>query len=111
MEGNMIEAEGRYDVVWPLGRSRIEEVTANERPQDLSTATIAFVWDYLFKGPEMFEIIQEHLSALHPGVRFVDYSVFGNMHGTDAEEKAVLDAMPDRLREHRVDAAVVAVGA
>jgi hypothetical protein len=103
--------EGRFDVVWPLGHSRVEEVAANARPNDLSDKTIAFVWDYLFKGPEMFEIIQEHLSAQFPGVRFVDYPVFGDIHGSDSEERESLNAMPDRLRDHGADAAVVAVGA
>ena len=93
------------------GQSRIEEVTANERPPDLSGATIAFIWDYLFKGPEMFQIIREHLSAASPGVRFVDYEVFGNIHGTDAEEKENLGLLPERMRAHRIDAAVLAVGA
>ena len=103
--------EDRYDVVWPLGRSRVEEVAANERLADLSGKTIGFIWDYLFKGPEMFEMIKTKLSAEFPGVRYVDYEVFGNIHGSDAEEKASLSALPERLREHGVDAVVLAVGA
>lgn len=103
--------EASYDVVWPLGRSRVEEVAANERPADLSGKTIGFIWDYLFKGPEMFEMFKAQLSAKFPGVRYVDYQVFGNIHGSDAEEKANLGALPERLREHGVDAVVVAVGA
>lgn len=103
--------EARYDVVWPLGRSRVEEVAANERPLELSGKTIAFIWDYLFKGPEMFGIIKAQLSAEFPDVRYVDYEVFGNIHGSDADEKANLSALPARLREHGVDAAVLAVGA
>jgi hypothetical protein len=103
--------EAQYDVVWPLGRSRVEEVAANERPLDLSGKTIAFIWDYLFKGPEMFEAVKGRLSTAFPGVRYVDYQVFGNIHGSDAEEKANLSALPTRLREHGVDAVVLAVGA
>ena len=103
--------EASYDVVWPLGRSRVEEVAANKRPADLSGKTIGFIWDYLFKGPEMFEMFKAQLSAKFPGVRYVDYQVFGNIHGSDAEEKANLGALPERLREHGVDAVVVAVGA
>ncbi len=103
--------QAHYDVVWPLGRSRVEEVAASERLLDLSGKTIAFIWDYLFKGPEMFEIIKAQLSAAFPGVRYVDYQEFGNIHGSDAEEKANMSALPARLRAHRVDAAVLAVGA
>lgn len=106
-----MEVNDQYDVVWPLGRALVEEVAASARPQDLTGKTVAFLWDYLFKGPEMFEMIQEHLTATYPGVRFVDYTAFGNIHATEAEEKANLDALPQRLRDHGVDAAVVAVGA
>jgi hypothetical protein len=103
--------EGLYDVVWPLGRTQVEEVSANARLDDLSGKTIAFIWDFLFKGPEMFEIFKEHLSAAFPGVRYVDYQIFGNIHGSDTEEKANLAAMPMRLHDNRVDAAIIAVGA
>jgi hypothetical protein len=103
--------EAQFDVVWPLGLSRVDEVAVNERPHDLSGRTVAFIWDWLFKGPEIFEIVRERLSATYSDVRFIDHSVFGNIHGTDAEEKANLGAMADRLREHDVDVAVVAVGA
>jgi hypothetical protein len=103
--------EAQYDVVWPLGRSQVEEVAASERLADLSGKTVAFIWDYLFKGPEMFEAVKAHLSAAFPGVRYIDYQVFGNIHGSDAEEKTNLSALPERLRKHRVDAVVLAVGA
>jgi hypothetical protein len=106
-----MDTEGRYEVVWPLGQSRVEEVPPNERLGDLSGKTVAFIWDYMFKGPEMWALIQEHLSAVFPGVHYVDYTVFGNIHGSDAEQKANLEAMAGRLQEHGVDAAVVAVGA
>lgn len=103
--------EGRYDVVWPLGATVVEGVSQNAWPSDLSGKTIAFIWDYLFKGPEMFSIIEEELNAVYSGLHFVDYGVFGNIHGSDPEEKANLEALPARLREHGVDAAVLAVGA
>jgi hypothetical protein len=103
--------EAQYDVVWPLGRSRVEEVAPSERLADLSGKTVAFIWDYLFKGPEMFEAVKAQLSAAFPGVRYIDYQVFGNIHGSDAEEKTNLSALPERLRKHRVDAVVLAVGA
>jgi len=106
-----VDASEGFDVVWPSGCARIEEVTANQRPNDLSGKTIALIWDNLFKGPEMFEIIQQRLNANYNDVRYVDHTVFGNIHGTDAQEKAALSEIPDLLREHGIDAVVVAVGA
>lgn len=103
--------EARFDVVWPSGRARIDEVAPNERPNDLSGTTIALIWDNLFKGPEMFELIQERLDATYVGIRYVDHTAFGNIHGTDAQEKAALAEIPELLREHKIDAVLVAVGA
>jgi hypothetical protein len=104
-------ADARYGVVHPLGRLRVQQREASERLNDLSGKTIAFIWDYLFKGDQMFSILQEHLAARYPGVRFVGPEVFGNVHGSAAEERQSLAALPSRLRAHKVDAAVVAVGA
>jgi hypothetical protein len=110
-EANDMAEDSRYDVVWPLGRTRIEEVAPNERPGDLTGKRIAFIWDNLFKGPEMFDMIRQRLSARYDGVSYVDHSVFGNIHATAAEEKAALSEIPDILREHGVDAVITAVGA
>src|SRR6516165_4730696 len=102
MEGVLVGTEGSYDVVWPLGRSRVEQVFNNEMPDDLCDKTVAFIWDYLFRGDEMFSVIREHLSSAFPGVRYVDHEVFGHIHGLD--EEAVTAALPARLRENNVDA-------
>jgi hypothetical protein len=103
--------EGRYDVVWPLGRAHVTEIRPSDRPADLSATRVAFVWDYLFKGDQMFTAIQEHLSARFPGAGYAGYAEFGNIHGSDQEEQANLDALPARLRAARVDSVVIGVGA
>jgi hypothetical protein len=103
--------DGRYDVVWPLGRAVRETVAETLPPSNLSGKTIAFIWDYLFKGPEMFSIIQEVLSRKWPGVQFINYEVFGDIHCSDPELTANLTALPSLLRKHRIDAAVIGIGA
>ena len=100
-----------YDVLWPLGRRVIDEVEAPDRPSDLRGRTIAFVWDELFRGDEMFEVIREVAAERLGDVTFVDWEEFGNFHASTAEERRVLGALPERLRAHKVDLVISAVGA
>ena len=101
--------EPRYQVVWPLGRTVEHTREPQSRVARLEEATIGLVWDYGFRGDEMFEILKPELETRYPGVKFVDYAVFGNIHGAD--QRNVVEQLPDRLAEHGVDAVIVAVGA
>jgi len=99
------------EVVDPTGRIVRDQVEVPGRLGSLDGKRIAFVWDYLFKGPEMFEVLRAEISRRYEGVTFVDYPTFGNVHGSDPEEKANLEAMHSRLTANGVDATIVAVGA
>lgn len=101
-------AEPVYKVVWPLGKSMYEPLPLAKRADDLSGKTICELWDWLFKGDEVFGGIREALSKRYPGIKFVDYSVFGNTHSR--KEKELMDALPAMLREHGCDAVISAVG-
>jgi hypothetical protein len=103
------EAEAGYDVVWPLGRSTVEHVVAEHRLPDPTGKTIGLVWDHVFRGDEIFRVVQDALGQSHPDLRFVDHAAFGDIHGQD--DQAVLAALPDRLRAEGVDAVIVAVAA
>jgi hypothetical protein len=72
---------------------------------------VALIWDHVFRGDDMFEIFREEVSARYPGMSFVDHQVFGNTHGSAAEEHDAVEHLGDRLREHEIDAAIVGVGA
>jgi hypothetical protein len=78
---------------------------------DLSGKTVGYVWDYLFRGDEMFTAVSELIRSRYQDVTFLGPEVFGNIHGADAEERDSLEKLPARLREYGVDVAVVAVGA
>lgn len=103
--------EPRFTAVWPLGHRVVEDVAAHQRPVSLEGATVAFLWDELFRGPEMFEVIEAEARCRAPSVSFVGHDVFGNFHASAAEEKRVLGRLPELLRTHRVDLVVAAVGA
>jgi hypothetical protein len=100
-----------FEVVWPLGRRTYGEVDATAHPTELAGTTVAYLWDELFRGPEMFEVISEMAVERHGNVSFVDWREFGNFHASAAEERRVLGELPEKLRAHRVDLVVAAVGA
>jgi hypothetical protein len=98
-----------YEVVWPLGRSHWDQRELNPGVNDFNGKTIAEVWDYVFRGNEIFPLIRAALKKRYPQVRFVGYDTFGNTHGVN--QKQVLAEMPALLREHKVDAIISGVGA
>ena len=48
-------------------------------------------------------------SEAYPGIKFVSHEVFGNTHGS--RQKELVAAVPEKLREHGVDAVISSVGA
>lgn len=103
------EHEPVYDVVWPLAPSAAPAATLAARLPDLSGKTVGEVWDYLFKGEQIFPLIRRALEQRYPGIRFVDYETFGSIHGRDDKELA--ETLPAQLRKHGCDAVISAVGA
>jgi len=106
------QGEPRYDVLSPLGRTPVAAPAAlADRLESLSGRRIAFVWDHVFHGDRMVERFERHADAQSLGLTLVPHERFGNIHGNAAEEHEAVDLLPRRLRDQRVDAAVVGVGA
>ena len=104
--------EPRYEVLWPLGpHAGAAPTDLAPRPADLAGKRVAFVWDHVFKGDLMFDRFITAANATYAGMEFVDHPEFGNIHGTTAEEHDAVEKLPARLLAHRIDAAVVGVGA
>lgn len=93
-----------YDVVWPSAPLGVQTRRLADRLDALDGKRIGFVWDYLFRGEEIFPVLERELTRRCPGVEIVGYDAFGNSHGADEAE--VIAALPDVLRERRVDAVV-----
>ncbi len=100
--------EAHFDTVWPLSPTAVAPQPLAPRRRDLENATVGFVWDYLFRGDELFPLWQEVLEARFPGVSIVPYDAFGNTHGPD--ESTIIEALPRRLRDRGVDAVVSGMG-
>lgn len=93
-----------YRVVWPRGPKTIGVTDLAPRLAGLEGKIIGELWDDLFRGDEIFPILEEELGRRFPGVRFVRYDVFGSTHGAD--EHRVLAELPDKLKRHGVDAII-----
>ena len=101
--------EPSYEVVWPLGKAVYEALPPTQRSDDLSGKTICELWEWLFRGEEIFPILRETLSKQYRGISFVDYNAFGDTHGS--KERETISRLPDVLREHGCDAVISGVGA
>jgi len=100
--------DGHYEVFWPRTRRRTAVSALAPRLETLNNRTVAQLWDYLFRGDEVFATLERELKQRFPAVRFVHWREFGSTHGKN--EREFLAALPARLRELGVDAVVSGLG-
>lgn len=96
--------EPTYEVVWPKSALGVQRRSLAPRLDSLVGKRIGFVWDYLFRGEEIFPAIERELRNRFEGLEVVNYDAFGNIHGPD--EHALVDALSDALTRYRIDAVV-----
>ena len=65
-----------YSVVWPRGEKTQEIAPLAGRLDSLEGKTVGFLWDYLFRGDEIFPLLEEGLKQRYPKINFVNYSFF-----------------------------------
>jgi hypothetical protein len=94
--------------LWPGGANGVEANDPAPRPDGLDGKRIAFLWDYVFRGEEIFPVIQAAIDDAFKDVRFVDYDAFGSVFGGDEHE--VLRRLPERLKALEVDAVITGIG-
>jgi hypothetical protein len=97
-----------YAVVWPRSARSVEVKPLAPRLATLEGKTIAFLWDYLFRGDEIWPILSEALGQRFKGMRFIGWEEFGSTHGD--EEHKVLAELPAKLMALKVDAVVSGMG-
>jgi hypothetical protein len=107
--GDTKMSEEVCSVVWPRSRHVTGAVAGERRVDELAGKRIAFIWDDLFRGDEMFDAFAKEAQARGAAFTAVSHVHFGNIHGHD--ERAVVQRLAGLLDEHRIDAAVVGVGA
>ena len=103
------EIETHHEVLWPLARKAAREDTGAPRVPDLSGKTIAELWDAKFHGETIFPLLREGLRARYPGVKFIEYSEFGNFYGP--RESEIIRGLPAKLRRLKCDVVIAGIGA
>ena len=96
--------DGYYAAYWPRSPRQQRTRALAPRLASLEGKTVAQLWDYLFKGDEVFALLEEGLKKRYPGIKFVSWRDFGSTHG--GEEKEALAALPKRFKELGVDAVI-----
>ncbi len=100
--------EVSYDVVWPKSTQGVKAGRLTDRLDTLDGKRVAFLWDYLFRGDELFPILERELVRRFPSVQIVSYDEFGNSHGAD--EADFISGLPAALASRHIDAVVSAMG-
>ena len=97
-----------YAVVWPRSAKAVEVKPLAKRLDTMDGKKVAFLWDDLFRGDEIWPILKQELSARYSGLTFVDHDTFGSTHGDD--EHRVLAELPGKIRSMKIDAVVSGMG-
>jgi hypothetical protein len=100
--------DGYYEALWPRSPRQSKVKALARRLDTLEGKTIAQVWDYVFRGNEIFEFLEEGLKARFPGVKFVSWREFGSTHGGD--EREVVASLPKKFKEMGVNAVISGMG-
>ena len=105
MSGN---AEQQYEVLWPRSRRQTGIRPLARRLDTLNGKTVAQLWDFIFRGDEIFALLEEGIRQRYPDVKFVSWREFGCTHGSDEHE--VLASLPGQFRAMGVDAVISGMG-
>jgi hypothetical protein len=97
-----------YAVVWPRSAKAVEIKPLAPRLDTIDGKTIAFLWDDLFRGDEIWPILKQELSRRYAKATFVDHDAFGSTHGD--EEHRVLAELPGKIKSMKIDAVVSGMG-
>jgi hypothetical protein len=97
-----------YEVVWPRSERQQKLQPLARRLESLNGKTVAELWDFRYRGNEVFRMLEEDLRERFPDVKFVSWREFGSTYGSD--ERAILASLPERFRDLGVDAVVSAMG-
>ena len=99
---------GDYAVVWPRSAKAVEVKPLAKRLNTIEGKTIAFLWDDLFRGDEIWPILKQEIGKRYAGVNFIDHDSFGSTHGDD--EHRVLGELPGKIKSMKIDAVVSGMG-
>ena len=100
--------DGYYEALWPRSPRQVKRKTLAKRLDTLEGKTVAQLWDYVFRGDEVFGLLEEGLKERFLNVKWVSWKDFGSTHGGD--EREVLAKLPQKFKELGVDAVISGMG-
>ena len=100
----MTTQAGQYAVYWPRTPRQTGIKPLAKRLDTLNGKVIAQVWDFLFRGDEVFALLEEAIKKQYPEVQFVSWREFGSSHGGD--EKEALAEFAKKFKALKVDAVI-----
>ena len=97
-----------YEVVWPRGKKTEQASSFAQRLDTLEGKTVCELWDGLFRGDEIFSLLERGLTKIFRGVKFVNWADFpkDGTHGLPNWK-----AHPSILVDKECDAVIIATGA
>ena len=98
----------QYEALWPRGERNNAVTAMAPRHATLVGKKIALLWDYIFKGDVVMSELADGLKEKFPGVEFVHWDEFGNIHGPD--ERSIVAGLGAKLKAMKVDAALSGMG-
>ncbi len=64
----MTDTNVPYAALWPRGPRQAKIKPLAQRLDTLEGKTVAWIWDYVFRGNEVFEQLEQSLRERYPGV-------------------------------------------
>ena len=101
-------ADGYYEALWPRSPRQTKLKSLAKRLDTLEGKTVAQLWDFVFRGDEVFAALEEGLKDRYPNIRWISYKEFGSTHGSD--EREVVASLAQRFKELKVDAMISGMG-
>ena len=98
-----------FAAYWPRSPRRTQLKPLAPRLDTLRGKTVVQLWDYVYRGDEVFALLEEGLKQRYPDINWVSWKEFGATHGN--EERDVLASIPTRFKELGADAAISGMGA
>ena len=104
----MATNDGYYEALWPRSPRQTKIKSLAKRLDTLEGKTVAQLWDFVFRGDEVFAALEEGLKDRFPNIRWISYKEFGSTHGSD--EREVVASLARRFKELEVDAMISGMG-
>ena len=86
-----------YEVVWPRGKRVKTGARLAKRLDTLEGKVVCELWDWIFRGNQIFAVIEQELAKRYPGVN--SQARGSSAQPTGGMKKEVIAALPEKLKK------------